>query len=147
MDPIANFRFGVFFFAGGLIPNPLDIRFQSVAGLDSTIATVTHREGGELLYSHRLPDAITYQNLVLKRGVTVGSPLTIEFNAAMTLFKFATSNVLVTALSEDKVPLAGWMFIRAYPVRWSTSELNAGSPGVLIETMELAYARMQVVRV
>lgn len=147
MDPIANFRFGVFFFAGGLIPNPLDIRFQSVDGLDSTINTVTHREGGELLYSHRLPDSITYQNLVLKRGVTVGSPLTIEFNAAMTLFKFAPSNVLVTALSEDKVPLAGWMFIRAFPVRWLTSGLNADSPGVLIETMELAYSRMQVVRV
>ena len=147
MDPIANFRFGVFFFAGGLIPNPLDIRFQSVGGLNAEIGTVTHREGGELLYSHRLPDAITYQNLVLKRGVTVGSPLTIEFNAAMTLFKFAPSNVLVTALSEDKIPLAGWMFIRAYPVRWLTSDLSADSPSVMIETMELAYARMQVVRV
>jgi phage tail-like protein len=147
MDPIANFRFGVFFFAGGVIPNPLDIRFQSVDGLDSTIDIVTHREGGQLLYSHRLPDAISYQNLVLKRGVTVGSPLTIEFNAAMSLFKFAPSNVLVTALSEDKVPLAGWMFIRAYPVKWSTAGLNADSHGVLIETMELAYARMQVVRV
>lgn len=147
MDPIANFRFGVFFFAGGVIPNPLDIRFQSVTGLDATIGTVTHREGGELLYSHRLPDAITYENLVLKRGVTVGSPLTIEFNVAMTLFKFAPSNVLVTALNEDKVPLAGWMFIRAYPVKWTTSDLSAERPGVLIETMELAYARMQVVRV
>ncbi len=147
MDPIANFRFGVFFFAGGVIPNPLDIRFQSVGGLNAEIGTVTHREGGQLLYSHRLPDSITYQNLVLKRGVTVGSPLTIEFNAAMTLFKFAPSNVLVTALSEDKVPLAGWMFIRAYPVRWLTSDLNADSPSVMIETLELAYARMQVVRV
>lgn len=147
MDPVANFRFGVFFFAGGLIPNPLDIRFQSVGGLNAAIGTVTHREGGELLYSHRLPDSITYQNLVLKRGVIVGSPLTIEFNAAMTLFKFAPSNVLVTALSEDKVPLAGWMFIRAYPVGWSTTDLSADSPAVMIETMELAYARMQVVRV
>jgi phage tail-like protein len=147
MDPIANFRFGVFFFAGGLIPNPLDIRFQSVGGLNAEIGTVTHREGGELLYSHRLPDAITYQNLVLKRGVTVGSPLTIEFNAAMTLFKFAPSNVLVTALSEDKIPLAAWMFIRAYPVRWLTSDLSADSPAVMIETLELAYSRMQVVRV
>lgn len=147
MDPIANFRFGVFFFAGGVIPNPLDIRFQSVGGLDSTVGVVTHREGGESLYSHRLPDSITYGNLVLKRGVTVGSPLTIEFNAAMTLFKFATSNVLVTALSEDKVPLAGWMFIRAYPVHWVTTDLNAETSSVMIETMELAYARMQVVRV
>ena len=147
MDPIAGFRFGVFFFAGGVIPNPLDIRFQSVGGLDATVSTVTHREGGELLYSHRLPDVISYGNLVLKRGITIGSLLTIEFNAAMTLFKFAPSNVLVTALSEDKVPLAGWMFIRAFPVSWTTSHLDATEKSVMIETMELAYARMQVVRV
>jgi phage tail-like protein len=147
MDPVAGFRFGVFFFAGGVIPNPLDIRFQSVGGLTTSVQTISHREGGELLYSHRLPDVISHENLVLKRGVTVGSPLTIEFNAAMTLFKFAPSNVLVTALSEDKVPLAGWMFIRAYPVRWTTSDLDATTKAVAIETMELAFARMQVVRV
>jgi len=147
MDPLAGFRFGVFFFAGGVVPNPLDIRFQSVGGLNSSISLVTHREGGQLLHSHRLPDIINYDNLVLKRGVTVGSPLTIEFNAAMTLFKFAPSNVLVTALNEDKVPLAGWMFIRAFPVRWTTSDLDASGKNVMIETMELAYARMQVVRV
>jgi phage tail-like protein len=147
MDPIAGFRFGVFFFAGGVIPNPLDIRFQSVGGLNASISMVTHREGGELLYQHRLPDIIGYDNLVLKRGVTVGSLLTIEFNAAMTLFRFAPSNVLVTALSEDMIPVAGWMFIRAYPVRWLTSDLDATATGVMIETMELAYARMQVVRI
>ena len=90
---------------------------------------------------------ISYDNLVLKRGVTVGSLLTLEFNAAMTLFKFVPSNVLVTALSEDMVPLAGWMFIRAYPVRWTTSDLDAANKAVVVETMELAYARMQVVRV
>lgn len=147
MDPIAAYRFGVFFFAGGLIPNPLDIRFQSVGGLNATVSTVTHREGGELLYSHRLPDVISYDNLVLKRGVTVGSLLTLEFNAAMTMFKFAPSNVLVTALGEDKVPLAGWMFIRAFPVSWRTSDLDSANKAVVIETMELAYARMQVLRV
>jgi len=147
MDPIAGYRFGVFFFAGGLIPNPLDIRFQSVSGLNAQVSTVTHREGGQLLYSHRLPDIINYDNLVLKRGVTVGSLLTLEFNAAMTMFKFAPSNVLVTALSEDKIPLAGWMFTRAYPVNWTTSELDSGNKAVIVETMELAYARMQVMRV
>jgi len=146
MDPVANFRFGVFFFAGGLVPNPLDIRFQSVAGLNAEVSTVSHREGGEQLYSHRLPDAIDYGNLVLKRGVTVGSPLTVEFNVAMSQFRFTASNVLVTALGEDKLPRAGWMFIRAYPVKWLTADLATDGPGVLIETLELAYARMQPVR-
>ncbi len=147
MDPVAGFRFGVFFFVGGVIPNPLDIRFKDVSGLNATVNVVQHREGGQQLYTHRLPDGITYENLVLTRGVIVGSPLTIEFNLAMSAFKFAPSNVLVTLLAESKIPLAAWMFIRAYPVRWATATLNADDKSVLIETMELAYSRMQVVRV
>lgn len=147
MDPVAGFRFGVFFFVGGVIPNPLDIRFKDVSGLNATVNVVQHREGGQQLYTHRLPDGITYENLVLTRGVIVGSPLTIEFNLAMSAFKFAPSNVLVTLLAESKVPLAAWMFIRAYPVRWATATLSADDKSVLIETMELAYSRMQVVRV
>ena len=146
-EPMLNHRFGVFFFLAGILPNPLDIYFESVSGLDATVGTTAYREGGETLYEHRLPDQITYQNLILKRGVYVGSPLTVEFNVAMTQFKFLPSNVLVAALDEDKVPMAGWMFVRAYPVKWSVDTLSAESPRVLVETMELAYARMQVVRV
>jgi len=33
-----SFRFGVFFFVGGLIPNPIDIRFQKVSGLGATVS-------------------------------------------------------------------------------------------------------------
>jgi phage tail-like protein len=146
-EPLLNHRFGVFFFIAGVVPNPLDIYFESVSGLDATISMTTYREGGETLYEHRLPDQITYSNLVLKRGIYLGSPLTIEFNATMTLFKFLPSNVLVAALNEDKVPMAAWMFIKAYPVRWLTDTLSAETPKVLVETMELAYSRMQVVRV
>jgi len=147
LDPLANFRFGVFFFAGGLVPNPVDIRFQSVSGLAAEVATVTHREGGEQLHAHRLPDAVGYGNLVLKRGVTVGSPLGVEFDVAMGQFRFSPSNVLVTVLGEDRLPRAAWLFVRAWPAKWQAADLAADGPGVLIETMELAYARMQPVRV
>ncbi len=34
-EPIIGMRFGVLFFAGGVIPNPLDIRFQKVSGLSA----------------------------------------------------------------------------------------------------------------
>jgi phage tail-like protein len=121
---VLGFRFSVLFLAGGAIPNPLDIRFQKVSGLTATVTTTTLAEGGQNLYSHKLPDRASYENLVLTRGAVIGSPLNLEFNAAMTLFKFAPSNVLVTLLSETKAPLA-----------------------VLIDTMELAYTRMQILRV
>jgi phage tail-like protein len=146
-DLILGFRFGVFFFAGGVLPNPLDIRFQKVSGLSAEIKTTTLSEGGQNLYTHRLPEAVDYGNLVLERGMVTGSPLNVEFNIAMSLFKFAPSNVLVTLFREDKVPLAGWLFLKAYPVKWSTSDLNAAEKELVIDTMELAYTRMQIMRI
>src|SRR5579863_2646027 len=91
-DLILGFRFGVFFFGGGVVPNPLDIRFAKVSGLSAEVKTTTVKEGGQNLYSHKLPERIEYGNLVLERGIVVASPLDIEFNTALSLFKFSPSN-------------------------------------------------------
>jgi phage tail-like protein len=147
MDLYLGFRFGVFFFAGGLIPNPLDIRFQKVSGLSAEIRTSTVNEGGQNLYTHRLPDKVDYGNLTLQRGMVVGSPLHIEINVALSLFKFAPSNVMVSLLGEDKAPVAAWLFLKAYPVKWATSDLDASADNIVIDTMELAYTRMQILRI
>jgi phage tail-like protein len=140
-------RFAVFFFVAGVLPNPLDIRFQKVGGLQSRVELRNVQEGGENLYTHRLPTRVGYDNLVLERGFVVGSLLNIEFNAAMSLFKFLPSNVMVTLFSEDGIPLAAWMFIKAYPVRWATADLDGSSDKILIDTLELAYTRMQALRI
>jgi phage tail-like protein len=141
-EPIVGMRFSVLFMAAGVVPNPLDIRFHKVSGLSAEVATEPITEGGQNLYVQRLPQGIRFNNLVLERGMVIGSPLNIEFNVAMSLFKFATSNVLVTLLGEDRMPLAAWLFFKAYPVKWSTSDL-AAEPSLVIDTMELAYTRMQ----
>jgi phage tail-like protein len=146
-EPIIGMRFAVLFLAGGVLPNPLDIRFQKVSGLSATVETDTIAEGGQNLYTQKVPKGVSYQNLTLERGMVVGSPLNLEFNAAMSLFKFATSNVLVTLLGEDKLPRAAWLFMKAWPVKWSTSDLNASDAALVIDTMELAYTRMQILRV
>ena len=146
LNPPLSFRFGVFFFAGGIIPNPLDIMFQKVSGIGTTVNTYTVEEGGQNFYSQLLPTKIQHDNLVLERGLVVGSPLVIEFNVAMSLFKFSPSNVLVTLLNDASIPVASWLFMKAYPVKWSVSDLDATANSVVIETMELAYQRMQTIR-
>lgn len=145
--PPLGFRFGVFFFIGGVVPNPLDFRFKKVSGIGSTISTSTLNEGGQNLYSHKLPERVQYENLVLERGLAVGSPLVVEFNAAMSLFKFVPSNVLVSLLDEAGIPISSWLFTNAYPVKWTVSSLDADSNAVVIETMELSYQRMQAIRI
>ena len=144
-----NYRFGVLFLVGGAVPNPFDLRFKSVSGISADISLTTINEGGENLYSHRFPDRVGYGNLVLTRGLVVGSPLNIEFNTAMSSLNFFPSNVVVTLLNADGLPVAGasWLFLKAYPVKWSTSDLDGSSNDVLIDTMELAYTRFQSIRV
>lgn len=46
--PPVGYHFAVVFFVGGVIPNPLDMRFQKVSGLSSEIDTVSYREGGRI---------------------------------------------------------------------------------------------------
>lgn len=147
MDLVLGSRFAAVFFIGGVVPNPIDIRFQRVSGLSATIETTTVNEGGQNLYTHRLPRKVGYGNLTLERGFVIGSPLNIEFNLAMSLFQFAPSNVMITLLAADATPLAAWLFLKAYPVRWATADLSASEDKVLIDTLELSYTSMQALRV
>lgn len=149
--PPNRYRFMVSFLVGGVFPNPLDIRFQKVSGLSAHIETREIRQGGENLFVQRLPNRVTYSNLVLERGMVVGSasPLTIEFNLAMSTLTLVPGNVLVMLLNEEDNPIVAggsWLLQQAYPVKWSVSDLNATVNDVMIETLELTYGRLQSVR-
>ncbi|MEM9903566.1 MAG: phage tail protein [Cyanobacteria bacterium P01_D01_bin.44] len=146
-NPPVGFYFMVTFLVGGFLPNPLDIRFQRVSGMSSTIETSEVREGGENLFTHRLPTRVTYDNLVLERGMVIGSPLNVEFNLAMSTLKFQPGNVLVMLLNAKDMPIAGWLFQETYPLKWSVSDLDANQSAVVIDTMELAYTRFQNLRI
>lgn len=145
--PPLGFRFAVFFFVGGVVPNQLDIRFRRVSGLNISVSTHTVNEGGQNLYTHKLPQRVQYETLTLERGFVVGSPLNVELNIALSTFKFTPSNVLVALLGEDGVPLAAWLFMKAFPIRWATADLDASNEQILIDTIELAYASMQPMRI
>lgn len=144
---LLNFRFSVSFLAWGGRNNTVDTRFQSVSGIGAEATTVEIAEGGQNLYTQRLPERISHRTLVLQRGRVIRSTLNRKFEEALSRFEFGTSDVLVTLLGEDRSALAAWMFHRAYPTRWSTADLSARSPDVLIDTMELTYTRMQSLRI
>lgn len=146
-DPPVGFYFMVVFLAGGILPNLLDIRFQKVSGLTSTIETQEIKEGGENLFVSRLPTRVTYDNLILERGVVIGSLLSAELNTAMSTLRFQPANVLVMLLNAQNSPIANWLCQNAYPVKWSISGLDANQNAVVIETMELTYSRLQRVKI
>ncbi|MBE7382960.1 MAG: phage tail protein [Leptolyngbya sp. SIO1E4] len=145
--PPVGFYFLVTFLVGGFVPNLLDIRFQKVSGMTSTIETTEVKEGGENLFVQRLPTRVTYENLVLERGMVIGSPLNVEFNLAMSTLKFQPGNVLVALMNAKSIPISAWLFQQTYPLKWSVSDLDANQNAVVIDTMELAYTRFQSLRI
>jgi len=148
--PPTSYRFLVTFLDLGIIPNPLDIGFKTVSGLSSQVETEEIREGGENLFMQRLPKRITYSNLVLTRGMVIGSLLNRNLNLQFSTMTFIPGNVLVILLGNTPVglgPVAGWICQQAYPVKWAVSDLDGSKNEVVIETMELAYSRLQTVRI
>ena len=80
--------------------NSIDVSFQSVTGLDSTLETETVKEGGENRFTHVLPVRRKFGPLVLKRGLlTQSSTLTKRLkmafeNDTFTPFKLVTIHLL-----------------------------------------------------
>lgn len=142
-----NFRFGVFILAERRVPLP-DFRFQRVSGISTRLETHTIDEGGQNQTSHTLPRRIQYDPLVLERGMVVGSALNLSVNEQLSSMQVAPATILVVLFSEETpdlghFPIAAWWFYRAFPVRWSTADLDANNPQLLIDTVEFAYKRMQ----
>jgi phage tail-like protein len=137
--PPVGFHFRVEFGLPGLSSVANEANFQEVSGLDATVGVETVKEGGELRYVHRLPNTPEYPNLVLKRGMLIGSALIAWFQTGLEYFIFKPVPVTVSLLNGDHIPIASWIFMNAYPVKWSVSGLNSTENGVAVESIELAY--------
>jgi phage tail-like protein len=138
--PPSAFYFKVIFtLTGGLV----DTSFQDVSGISLEIGVEDVEEGGENRFVHKLPKAAKHGNLVLKRGIAgVDSPLvlwcidTIEADRSLSI---VTMPVMVYLMNEYQIPIRGWLFDNAYPVKWDTDAFNSTKNEVALETIELAY--------
>lgn len=132
-----------FYFTLSIAGSKSDAAFQEVTGLSKELHVEEVVCGGENRFKYRLPSTASYQNLVLKRGVTlVDSPLlkwcmeTIDNGLTKPV---VPRNVIVNLLNEQDQACKSWTFVQAYPVKWFASELSSEKNAVLIETIELAF--------
>ncbi len=136
--PPVGFHFSVEF--EGFSSEFREFGFQSVSGLNTSVPnSQTYEEGGENRFVHRLPARATYENLVLKRGMLVGSELIAWFKDALENFKFDPRNITVNLLNENHEPLEAWVFVRAWPTKWNIEGFDAENGGIVAETIEFSY--------
>ncbi|MCX2680319.1 phage tail protein [Galbibacter sp. EGI 63066] len=145
---IVGFHFRVVFLNLPTEKKEVDVKFQSVTGLDVQIDKETIKEGGENRFEHNLPGRRKYTPLTLKRGILKpdDSGLTKWFQQAFQdLIIKPVAKVDVELLNENHDILMQWELSHVWPVSWKVGELNAERGEVLIETLELNYNRYKLV--
>ncbi|MDH7460650.1 phage tail protein [Chitinophagaceae bacterium 26-R-25] len=141
-----NFHFSV---SLGTASTDIDVRFQSVTGLDSTLETETIKEGGENRFEHVIPVRRKYGPLILKRGILTpsASGITRWLQDVFENEKIVPKrSVTIKLLNQDHTTsLMYWTISNVWPRSWKIGELNAETGNILIETLELNY-NMLIVR-
>lgn len=123
----------------GLPPNDNDVRFTEVGGLSLEMSSEELAEGGENRFVQKYPVRAKYPELVLKRGMLVGSAVFDWIRESIQDFRIVPKNVDVKLLNDDHQPLMTWHLVNAYPTKWAVADLNASGNSVAVETLQLFY--------
>ena len=119
--------------------------FSECTGLSLDVGTEDYHEGGENRFVHKLPTIGQPPNLVLKRGLTSSMDLWDWFVSYVESGHVDPRDGQVELLGRpdpdatDDEPVHVWAFTRGYPIKWTGPELNALTPGVAFETLELVH--------
>ena len=130
-DPLRGFRFLVEIDAitsGG---------FMRVKGIARELKHEARREGGVNDYEHQLVTQVTYPSLVLERGLALDD----LWNWAQAAADGDVTRKTVRIRLQDEAGEKKWAWevAGAYPVKWSSADLDASSPQVVMESLELVH--------
>ena len=128
----------------GLTRNENDVRFTEVGGLSVEMGTEEIAEGGENRFIQKYPTRAKYPELVLKRGVLLNSEIVKWIRQCIEDYNIQPKNIVIKLLNEEHQPLLTWHVVKAYPTKWTVSDLNASSNAVVIETLQLFYQYFRV---
>lgn len=140
--PSLSHRFIATFF-WNYIPLPTDYAFTRISGLSNKLDFKPLYQGGDNTGVVNLPERVSHGNITFHEGVRSFSLLKYRLYDSLEVFSISHLTVIVIMLDhESSVPMASWTFSDVLPVGWSTSDLNASSSEVLLNTLEFSYGEM-----
>jgi phage tail-like protein len=140
-NPYSNFNFTV------AINGSVEAAFQEVSGLDSENTPIEYREGADPFNTVRkLPGIEKYPHVTLKRGLT-GTLLLWQWRQEVrdggSSFP-PIRNVVIQLQDEQHRNVYKWTLTNAWCTKLSGPSLKGQGNEIAIETMELAYDRIDL---
>ena len=119
--------------------------FTEVLGLSIKIEPIEYREGAFRINSpQKMPGQISYNNIVLKRGIVNSDNEFYEWLNTVQYNKIERRDLTISLLDERHEPVITWKLRNAYPVKieWSDLKANANEPAM--ESIEITHEGLAV---
>ena len=134
-DPMASFNFMVEIM-GAVVGS-----FRECTGMGSETELIETKEskGGKLLYM-KIPGALKWENIVLKRGITDSMDIwNWRKQVEQGNVKQARKNGTVSMCDQDGIPIARWNFKDGWPRKVSGPTFNAQNNEIGVEELEIVH--------
>ncbi len=116
------------------------IGFTEVTGLEVTTEKIEYRDGASKEFTKiRMPGMQTFGDLTLKRGVFAGDNEFYAWWNTVSLNTIERRDITISLLNEQHEPVVVWKVKNAWPTKVTSTDLNATSNEVAIETLVLAH--------
>jgi phage tail-like protein len=112
--------------------------FMECSGLEMTLEVKDFEEGGNNGYVHKFPTRMKWSNIVLKKGLGVGTGLW-DWHYSFVEGKGKRRDGMISLLNDLKIPVVVWYFRRGLPLKYTGPSLNATQNNVAIESVEIVH--------
>lgn len=113
--------------------------FSEVTGLDATMEPKVIKEGGRNYGPAQRAGPVTFSTVVLKRGVTYSRDLWRWFELVQGGAYAYRLDVVISVQDVNGREVLAWKLLRALPVKFKMSDLNAARSEVAVEEIHLAH--------
>jgi phage tail-like protein len=142
-DPLASYTFAL------EIQGLTEATFREGSGFDSEQEVIESREVGKggMVFIKKLPGALKWSNLVLRRGMTDSLDLwKWRKKVADGDIEGARMDGSVVVYNPKLQEVARYNFRRGWPCKWKGADLNATANEVAIEELEIAHEGLERVK-
>ncbi len=130
-DPYLNFKFRVEIegiTVGG---------FSEASGFQVDTELETYREGGLNEFVHNYTKGSKFSNLTIKRGLIERELW--DWHQDIVLGIIERKSISIYQVDSEGNDVQWWLFLEAFPIKWSGTELKSDANAVVFETLEFVH--------
>lgn len=123
-----------------------DLSFLEVSGLEVEADNISYRHGNDPSFGTiQMPGVKKSGNLILKKGVFANEDLYQSLISKIALNTYKRMTVVIRLLDENAEPRITWQINNAFPLKYSSTDMNSESSEAAIESIEFSHQGIQQV--